>query len=197
MFLNFAAGRSYHDLTQYPVFPWVIGDYNSEVLDLTLPSSFRDLSKNMGSLGSPERSRVFKERYSSFTNYETPAFHFGSHYSNPGVIFHYLLRLFPYSEGAKELHGGKFDLPDRIFNSISESYRLSTEDIADVRELTPEFYYLPEFLLNKDCHNFGTTQLGTNVSDVQLPAWAKDVYDFIRINREALESTIASESIHK
>lgn len=38
-------GRSYNDLNQYPVFPWVITNYDSEELDLTLPSNFRDLSK--------------------------------------------------------------------------------------------------------------------------------------------------------
>lgn len=38
-------GRSYNDLNQYPVFPWVITNYESEELDLTLPSNFRDLSK--------------------------------------------------------------------------------------------------------------------------------------------------------
>ncbi|XP_048470270.1 lipopolysaccharide-responsive and beige-like anchor protein isoform X2 [Rhincodon typus] len=45
MFLNTMAGRTYNDLNQYPVFPWVITNYESEELDLTLPSNFRDLSK--------------------------------------------------------------------------------------------------------------------------------------------------------
>ena len=30
---------------QYPVFPWVIADYSSPVLDLHNPATFRDLSK--------------------------------------------------------------------------------------------------------------------------------------------------------
>ena len=30
MFINFAAGRSFNDLTQYPVFPWIITDYKNE-----------------------------------------------------------------------------------------------------------------------------------------------------------------------
>jgi WD repeat and FYVE domain-containing protein 3 len=29
--LNTLAGRSYNDLTQYPVFPWIIADWDSEV----------------------------------------------------------------------------------------------------------------------------------------------------------------------
>ena len=30
--------RSFNDLTQYPVMPWVISDYTSQVLDLVSPS---------------------------------------------------------------------------------------------------------------------------------------------------------------
>lgn len=41
----FSAGRTYNDLNQYPVFPWVLTNYDSEELDLTLPGNFRDLSK--------------------------------------------------------------------------------------------------------------------------------------------------------
>ncbi len=50
MHVNTIAGRSYNDITQYPVFPWVIADYTSAELDLTNPASFRDLSKPMGAL---------------------------------------------------------------------------------------------------------------------------------------------------
>jgi len=31
MHLNTLAGRTYNDLMQYPVFPWIIADYESEV----------------------------------------------------------------------------------------------------------------------------------------------------------------------
>lgn len=34
MHLNTLAGRSYNDLTQYPIFPWVLSDYESEVVIL-------------------------------------------------------------------------------------------------------------------------------------------------------------------
>jgi hypothetical protein len=47
MELNSLAGRSFNDLTAYPVFPWVIADYESEKLDLNDPSTYRDLSKPM------------------------------------------------------------------------------------------------------------------------------------------------------
>ena len=41
MFLNREAGRSFKDLTQYPVFPWIIRDYTSQTLDLSNPAVYR------------------------------------------------------------------------------------------------------------------------------------------------------------
>lgn len=45
MYVNTLAGRSYNDLSQYPVFPWILKDYDSAKLDLTNPNTFRDLGK--------------------------------------------------------------------------------------------------------------------------------------------------------
>ena len=39
--LNKTAGRSFNDLMQYPVFPFVLRDFQSDVLDLNNDSSFR------------------------------------------------------------------------------------------------------------------------------------------------------------
>ena len=65
MYLNTLAGRSYNDLTQYPVFPWVIADYESPELDLTNPATFRDLSKPMGAL-TARRAAAFKARFDAW-----------------------------------------------------------------------------------------------------------------------------------
>lgn len=62
MQLNTIAGRTYNDLTQYPVFPWVLADYTSSELDLSNPAIYRDLSKPIGALD-PQRLEEFKERY--------------------------------------------------------------------------------------------------------------------------------------
>jgi len=36
LYLNSVADRSFNDLTQYPVMPWLIADYTSDVLDLVI-----------------------------------------------------------------------------------------------------------------------------------------------------------------
>ena len=57
--------RSYNDLMQYPVFPWILADYDSEELDLTNHKTFRDLSRPMGAQ-TAARLDQFKKRYIFF-----------------------------------------------------------------------------------------------------------------------------------
>lgn len=63
--------------------------------------------------------------------------YFGFHYSNLPIVLQYLIRVNPYSAGAKTLQGGKFDIPDRLFYSIPESFKGATNEMSDLRELTP------------------------------------------------------------
>jgi hypothetical protein len=59
--LNTIAGRTYNDLSQYPVFPWILTDYTSAELDLNNPDVYRDLTKPIGALNEA-RAKEIKER---------------------------------------------------------------------------------------------------------------------------------------
>lgn len=75
--------------SQYPVFPWILNDYQSETLDLNDPSIYRDLSKPVGALN-PDRLAMLIERYNDLDGFpEEQKFLYGSHYSSPGVVLHY------------------------------------------------------------------------------------------------------------
>ena len=52
MHLNTLSGRTFNDLSQWPVFPWVLTNYTSDTLDLTDPRNFRDLTKVSNNLES-------------------------------------------------------------------------------------------------------------------------------------------------
>ena len=41
MKLNKLAGRSFNDLMQYPIYPFILAGYDKEALDLTNPASYR------------------------------------------------------------------------------------------------------------------------------------------------------------
>eukprot|EP00850_Spirogloea_muscicola_P018850 SM000177S03183 [mRNA] locus=s177:89339:105711:+ [translate_table: standard] len=198
MHLNTLAGRGYNDLTQYPVFPWVLADYESEELDLSDPATFRNLSKPMGAQ-LQSREEEFRRRYSSWDDPEIPKFHYGSHYSSAGIVLYYLVRLPPFSRQNMQLQGGHFDHADRLFVSLGDTWlSASTGNTADVKELTPEFFYLPTFLTNSFNLDLGSRQSGERVLDVALPSWAHgSPEEFIRKHREALESSYVSEHLHE
>jgi factor associated with neutral sphingomyelinase activation len=98
IFFFSAADRSFNDLTQYPVFPWVVKDFTSATLDLEDPSIYRDLSLPVGALN-PNRLKQLLER---FADMPEPKFLYGSHYMAPGyvlvfVLVYYILGSLPLS----------------------------------------------------------------------------------------------------
>jgi hypothetical protein len=98
---------------------------------------------------------------------------------------------------AVNFQGGKFDVPDRIFFDIASTWKSVLTSVSDVKELIPEFFCCPEIFINSNQLPLGTLQDDvTKVDDVVLPPWAKDPFDFILKNREALESDYVSENLH-
>lgn len=114
-----------------------------------------------------------------------------------------------------------------MFNSIKEAWlSASKHNMADVKELIPEFFYLPEFLINSNhfdlgkyliieyiinilflfffvcnytsCSRTGSKQSGVQLGDIVLPPWAKqDPREFIRVHRLALECDYVSQHLHQ
>uniref|UniRef100_A0A671P6Z4 Neurobeachin n=1 Tax=Sinocyclocheilus anshuiensis TaxID=1608454 RepID=A0A671P6Z4_9TELE len=195
MFLNTIAGRTYNDLNQYPVFPWVLTNYESEDLDLTLPGNFRDLSKPIGALN-PKRAVFYAEHYETWEDDGTPPHHYASLYSTAASTLFWLVRIEPFTTFFLNCNN-KFDHPDRTFSGIARSWRSCQRDTSDVRELIPEFYYLPEMFVNSSGYDLGVREDRTAVCDVELPVWAKKPEDFVRINRMALESEFVSCQLHQ
>ncbi|NXI79511.1 NBEL2 protein, partial [Rhipidura dahli] len=199
MQLNTIAGRTYNDLSQYPVFPWILRDYVSETLDLTNPAVFRDLSKPIG-VANERHARDVREKYESF---EDPTgtvdkFHYGTHYSNAAGVMHYLIRTEPFTTLHIQLQSGRFDCSDRQFHSVPAAWQARMENPVDVKELIPEFFYFPEFLENQNGFDLGCLQLSNEkVGDVVLPRWARSREDFIRQHRQALESEYVSAHLHE
>ncbi|KAG8236415.1 hypothetical protein J437_LFUL012836, partial [Ladona fulva] len=158
--LNKMAGRSFNDLMQYPVFPFILSDYSSQTLDITDSKVFRNLKKPMA-----VQEKKNEQHYVSTYNYlkeelqdvfnsislNQEPYHYGSHYSNSGTVLHFLVRLPPFTQMFLSYQDKNFDIPDRTFHSLQTTWRLtSTDSTTDVKELIPEFFFLPEFLLNSE-----------------------------------------------
>jgi hypothetical protein len=214
--LNALAGRSFNDLTQYPVMPWVLADYASPRLDLDDPATFRDLGRPMGAQ-SPARREAFCARYEALAGAPDPAsrprddgtppaFHYGTHYSSAAIVLHYLVRLEPFASLHCRLQNGYFDHPERLFDSLEGAWRSAAgttagggaENMQDVKELTPEFFLLPDFLRNVNAFDLGVKQDAQRVGDVRLPPWAGgSAHEFVRRHRAALESEHVSARLHE
>jgi hypothetical protein len=202
MHLNTIAGRTFNDLGQYPVFPWVIKDYTSQRIDLRKRETFRDLEWPMGALTKKQQEDCIMRFQDQNENYqynpkdEIPPFHHGSHYSTAAFVYWYLIRLEPFTSLHILLQSGKFDKPDRLFYSIQSAWNGCLNNAADVKELIPEFYCCPEMFENHNDVDLGTMQSKEKVGPVVLPPWCRNAHDFVRINREALESEYVSQNLH-
>ena len=72
MWLNIFSGRSFNDLTQYPVFPWLISNYSDDSPEISLKDDLRNLNVPMGMIAITEKGELrrdnFIEAYESLKN---------------------------------------------------------------------------------------------------------------------------------
>ena len=204
MWLNIFGNRSFNDISQYPVFPWILNNYQDPLKNENEEEEkyhLRDMSLPMGMMTLDEKGEQRKEAF--MLNYETlkesqeegmKPYMFGSNYSNPIYVCYYLMRIFPFTHIAIELQGSKFDDPNRLFISVENSFFNSTTQKTDVRELIPEFYYLPEIFLNINDLNMGTLDNGKKVNDIITPCH-NNPYMFVSTMKSILESDEISNTI--
>ena len=218
MILNIFSNRSYNDISQYPVFPWILTDYDDHLnyerktiikenknMDLTelTDYKYRDLSLPMGMLEVSEDSINRKEnfimKFEELKNEQAEfegqkPYYFGSNYSNPIYICNYMIRVFPFSHVSIELQGDKIDDPNRLFYSMKNTFNTCTSLRTDVRELIPEFFYLPEMLININDINLGNRDGDIKVDDVLTPC-DNNPYKFIDTMKNILENNHFSYNI--
>ena len=85
----------------------------------------------------------------------------------------------------------------RLFHSVKDAWTNCQRDTSDVKELVPEFYCLPEMFVNMNGYKLGKLEDGRELGNVELPPWAATPHEFVRINRQALESEFVSCQIHQ
>ena len=219
MYINIYANRSFNDINQYPVFPWIIIDYKSEKFPkLNSEKLFRPLDTPMGMLTISDEARERKEDYMNHweiskddEDREDEYDRYGSHYSTSLYVSYYLVRIFPFANIRIELQGTSFDDPNRLFNSMSTSFDCSSTQKSDLRELIPELFCLPEMLLNNNDFNLGeirdnSENSTTNpkeiklkqIEEVETPKWCNNnAYFFIKKHREILESYEISKTLNE
>ena len=191
MILNTLSGRTYNNLAQYPIYPWILKDYSSTEIDLNEAETYRDLSYPIYAQDEETRANLTL-KYESFEENEIK-YHCGSHYSNCGFVCYYLIRVKPFSNIAAEIQGNCFDTPDRLFFNIQKFYVVQEK----YQELVPDVFNLPELYININNYVYGKTTDNFQVLDVVLPPWAMNSPRlFSKMNKKALESQFVSQHIN-
>ena len=172
--VNIFSNRSFKDIYQYPVFPMLYKP--SGVLENNLE---RDLSNH---IGMQELTKENKERKDSLIELNLNSGNFNSSlllsfYSNFADLISFLIRLFPYCFLGIRFQGGKFDNPNRLFFSIKNSIKFNLETRDYLKELLPEFFYLPDLFLNKNEFDFGITTDNLKVNDIIVKNEDEDLYN--------------------
>ena len=206
MWLNIFGNRSYNDLSQYPIFPWILTKYQDPLKEIIpdwniVDYQYRDMNLPLGMMEITPESEKRKETF--LLTYETlkeeptegvKPYLYGTSYSNPFYVSYYLIRLFPFSHISIELQGKNFDNPNRLFISVANTFHNSLTQKTDVKEIIPEFFYLPEMFTNINDLNMGVLDDGTLVNDVSTPC-NNNNYEFVITMRRLLENDILSYSI--
>ena len=203
MHLNLMSGRSFNDLSQYPIFPWVIADFTSDTLSLLDIKTYRDLSKPIGALNS-QKFALIKNRANQMNESNNTNYLYSSGHSYPLILIEQFIRVEPYTSLNIDIQHGKFAPPQRIFYSIPKLWNNVLTSINDNRELTPEFYSNPDFLINFEKYDLGKINISEKdnpsyqkIDDVLLPPWASTAFDFVYKMRKALESEYVSRHLNE
>ena len=197
MYINIFSNRSYLDLNQYPVFPWVLYPNNKE----------RDLSQMIGQIEynneSIKRKTLFeksyiisKEELEDESEYIldsdiSKAYYYNTNYSNATYTCYYLLRLFPFTFNSIEFQGDFFDDPNRLFFDIEMSEKNSFIQKSDIKEIIPEFFYLPDFFYNINNINFFRKQINKEDDYVTTPINSLNLqsYSYTILLKQILEKS--------
>ena len=179
--LNKLSTRTYNDLTQYPVFPWLILKINKlneltdkfgPVLDNNIinkeekedPSTYlRDLNYPVSMQNESKREEEIN-KYIEDLKTSKYTYHCGTHYSTSSYIFYYLMRINPFGQNLIKLQNYKQENPNRMFLSFRET-QLILESSTDNRELIPDIYCYIDYLCNINCSFFGKRTNSNLVDD--------------------------------
>ena len=195
MKLNIYSGRSFRNTFQYPFVPWILTDYESQTLDFNNDAIYRDLSKPIGALN-PSKLEECIATYHQYEEGGLPPYMYSSAPVSPLAIYFWLVRMEPFTTLHTEMQSGRFDQSARLFSSIAKTWKLVYTQTGDFRELIPEFFFMSEFLRNKNEFDLGEVN-DVKINDVELPKWAKSPADFVYLHRKAMESEYVSNHLNE
>ena len=182
LFINKYSCRSYNDINQYPIFPWlrISGD------------KIRDL-KNTIAAQTEDQRMMLREKYTLSS--QTFPFHYTTHYSNSSFLLYYLVRINPFTDNQITLQNNRFDSPARQFNSIDDLLKVLLTT-SQPREIIPEFFITTEFYYNYNCNFYGIKNKTHLINNLENKSGYDSPLDYILSNAVRLESPLYKSEIN-
>ena len=191
MLLNTLSGRSLRNLSQYFIFPWILQNFNNNILDWSSEKVYRDLSLPIHAIGIKNLEELDKR----YEKNEDEKFHSGTFYSTHAFVSYFLIRQRPFTETHLELQGGNFDTHNRLFNGTEQLSNNSERCL----ELIPAIYYLPELYMktNDFSKTINENYNKKELEDFNLPFWSKkDPRKFSLILKKIMENKNVNKNLN-
>ena len=192
LYINKYGGRTYNDINQYPIFPWIILEFSLKdniyiykYRNLIFPISIQNENQKQNA----EMQFINSKDDSDFQ------YHFSLHYSNGCYVILYLFRLSPFTENQIKLQKNQFDAPNRQFISFDELIQILLIG-KDNRELIPDLFITFEYFYNLNYNFFGTRNKDKLINNIEIPysfnSPAEYVYymKYLFINDQHIKDTI-------
>ena len=199
--LNKYGGRSFNDLGQYPIFPWVLKDYTSPSL-IESSMIYRDFTYPIAAISELKRKEADQKLNALVREGKDRPFQFDAHYLPAKAVLGYMLRLEPYSSlaGREKKHR-----EEPTLHYMEKAWQSVLNDPKNNSELIPEFFYSPSIFPNFNEYYFCSKVASGSivfwekivVDQVVLPEWAKSPHVFIEKNATALESDYVSHGLNE
>ena len=156
--INKYSSRSYNNINEYPIMPWLV--YDNKIRDFDLPMC----------LQTEESRNLFEDKYLKF-KYMGMKFCHNNFYSSAPYTFFYLSRINPFSNGMIKFQGNCFEIPERQFLSVEITIQLCPKT-SNNREPTPEIFEMPEIYYNINCNDFGKSRGKSREHNISLTPFA-------------------------
>ena len=194
LLINKFSGRSYNDLTQYIIFPWLLNDYS----DVNNKNNFRKMNLSMA-IQDKTNLESIKESYENDKDLIKRS-HFQYHYSNSSYISLYLLRLNPFTYNQIK-QNGHFDSPDRQLESMQDMC-IIFKDFKETSELIPEYFFMAECFLNLNYNFFGkkSNEIGREqsiVNNIKLTSNFSSLLELILFHQNFINSNEITGNVNK
>jgi hypothetical protein len=168
--LNHHGLRSYCDFTQYPIFPWIVSNFDEK-------PQLRNLSLPMGQV-TASRTLTFNDTF------ENDGYYYQTHYLPSQTAVNYLSKYDPF-KFYSSLNNLEIAQNNQPLSDIQNYLKDCLTNPDNVSEIIPHLFFVPEIFSMKL----------NSMTNINLPSWTNNAYDFINWHSNLFQSPNITNSL--